>query len=325
MIVLCVLLSLCLPRARGDRPHVRSLQCQSRRSPPRTRGSTSNRRARAVPGHVSPAHAGIDLRHSMARPRTPSLPRARGDRPLEKTYRLAGSQSPPRTRGSTRDHGVRSHDVDVSPAHAGIDPASRGPWCTGCSLPRARGDRPCVGIVPTLGQVSPPRTRGSTRRDSSGKSHWRVSPAHAGIDLLNWAPPDVVARLPRARGDRPQRWNRCRNGGASPPRTRGSTSLRARGEWPVGVSPAHAGIDPWGTAAHHIPDGLPRARGDRPALDDGPDTSGLSPPRTRGSTCGYLGVSAHQGVSPAHAGIDPAVCWWAVVIPGLPRARGDRP
>ena len=93
----------------------------------------------------------------------------------------------------------------------------------------------------------------------------------------------------------------------------------------ITVSPAHAGIDPARPATSRRLPGLPRARGDRPSTKDANRARAASPPRTRGSTRGSAGLGDRCSVSPAHAGIDPALTAGKACGTCLPRARGDRP
>ena len=73
-------------------------------------------------GSVSPACAGIDPPGSSVGHLSPSLPRVRGDRPLEKLTSRASHLSPPRARGSTSYGYTVIPNEAVSPACAGIDP-----------------------------------------------------------------------------------------------------------------------------------------------------------------------------------------------------------
>src|SRR6266568_4369813 len=172
-------------------------------APPRTRGSTVPG-LRPPPGRAgSPAHAGIDPAGRSSPGRCSRLPRARGDRPLEKIVKDALTGAPPRTRGSTRVHHLAAGGEAGSPAHAGIDPSPPPQPTPAGRLPRARGDRPGRHSRRTSMSEAPPRTRGSTRVSLEPSAEQFGSPAHAGIDprVNRWPPPPFW--LPRARGDRP--------------------------------------------------------------------------------------------------------------------------
>ena len=167
--------------------------------------------------------------------------------------------------------------------------------------------------------------RGSTGSNHCQAATHAVSPAHAGIDLRGHLPRLGLPGLPRACGDRPAARISRFMARASPPRMRGSTfRFHCRPPYSY-VSPAHAGIDlvPW--LIEWIRARLPRACGDRPPAMRVISSPRLSPPRMRGSTpADVIGIIG-EGVSPAHAGIDPCSMdryrWrWC-----LPRACGDRP
>ena len=253
-----------LPRARGDRPFRRDHRYQSAGSPPRTRGSTSPSNARNRYACVSPAHAGIDPFRCRPLPGRQRLPRARGDRPEIIAAVWKELESPPRTRGSTPPCWCQPRTVQVSPAHAGIDPFPAAAPMRPSSLPRARGDRPYRPTQNRPARSSPPRTRGSTRKPSALIAPRCVSPAHAGIDPGSI--PDLLLgdRLPRARGDRPVDEAAKFLVTESPPRTRGSTWFCRPWEHRQCVSPAHAGIDLSRCTFSRRRTCLPRARGDRP-------------------------------------------------------------
>ena len=70
---------------------------------------------------------------------------------------------------------------------------------------------------------------------------------------------------------------------------------------------------------------LPRARGDRPALKKLRLMSGVASPCPRGSTPEEPAFAWRNRGFPVPAGIDP-LGWWRDEVPSrLPRARGDRP
>ena len=197
-----------LPRARGDRRHVRHINHEISAPSPRTRGSTSPMRPRARMRSAFPAHAGIDLVLCGAGKRCTGLPRARGDRPLRTSLEPYTPPPSPRTRGSTTSVVVDPGRTLAFPAHAGIDLSCRVKLKRANRLPRARGDRPCPYSSPTDKALPSPRTRGSTRRISDLRRITAAFPAHAGIDLTAVVGLFVLWGLPRARGDRPTDYSR---------------------------------------------------------------------------------------------------------------------
>ena len=133
------------------------------------------------------------------------------------------------------------------------------------------------------------------------------------------------ARLPRTRGDGPQRAHRERQKAAASPHTRGWT----REAWGVGVEeegfPAHAGMDPWACCGARSFPRLPRTRGDGPAHSASERSFPSASPHTRGWTLGVLTAKARMKGFPAHAGMDRRQPGAGQHAAGLPRTRGDGP
>ncbi len=96
------IMSFCLPRPRGDGPRVGGAGTEGTASPPPTRGWTRGRVLNRQPVLVSPAHAGMDPTATPATRGEASLPRPRGDGPVEKLKHPQRKASPPPTRGWTR-------------------------------------------------------------------------------------------------------------------------------------------------------------------------------------------------------------------------------
>ena len=212
------------------------------------------------------------------------LPRLRGDGPDTANSAQTQVRSPPPTRGWTRLGMTERGPGYVSPAYAGMDPSRVGIPQWSASLPRLRGDGPGMLESDSWTAPSPPPTRGWTL-DGSSLDRWvTVSPAYAGMDPRRTR---VVCRrgcLPRLRGDGPvlvcceplAPW--------SPPPTRGWTSTPRSAQSVWRVSPAYAGMDPVRHARRLSAIGLPRLRGDGPAMDAQAWDMIGSPPPTRGWT-----------------------------------------
>ncbi len=194
-----------------------------------------------------------------------SLPRTRGDRPSKEIPTWHENWSSPHTRGSTLLTLPQKVAAAVFPAHAGIDRRAMpsGYWRSG--LPRTRGDRPYNSLRKGALDESSPHTRGSTSPEIGPHSPVIVFPAHAGIDLTCLPRRPLSRRLPRTRGDRPQREMLAQKLEKSSPHTRGSTFAPAQHSGNLRVFPAHAGIDPFTRASAVVICCLPRTRGDRPA------------------------------------------------------------
>ncbi len=111
----------------------------------------------------------------------------------------------------------------------------------------------------------------------------------------------------------------------APPHPRGSTPDAPPSLNLDGGSPAPAGIDPMRVIPAPSISGLPRTRGDRPALDLDDHRQPEAPPHPRGSTPIEVRRGAGARGSPAPAGIDPPSGQPADRLARLPRTRGDRP
>ncbi len=316
---------LCLPRPRGDGPAGRRRTARRRGSPPPTRGWTLPNRLHHRVGGVSPAHAGMDPSRAALAYEARRLPRPRGDGPPQVIRGSSERESPPPTRGWTRQKRALWAHGDVSPAHAGMDPrqALRSKPRTG--LPRPRGDGPCRCSIPPMRWASPPPTRGWTLWRVARAGRGAVSPAHAGMDPTYTVDPTARGSLPRPRGDGPAARVNVQDRSESPPPTRGWTLRRVRLALERIVSPAHAGMDPRLVRRVDSPGSLPRPRGDGPHGAGIGTRRGQSPPPTRGWTR-LPRVPRWKGhVSPAHAGMDPARYPRVRAAGGLPRPRGDGP
>ncbi len=192
-----------LPRVRGDRPTAADSDPRLSVPPPRTRGSTRCRSCGLLIGTASPAYAGIDPPFVPAHRCRHSLPRVRGDRPVSQIVINDLRMPPPRTRGSTRPMSRKRRRQEASPAYAGIDPLQPIACQVVQRLPRVRGDRPLRPRLPPMLKKPPPRTRGSTPKNSRSHLQAHASPAYAGIDPHPGRRLPGSACLPRVRGDRP--------------------------------------------------------------------------------------------------------------------------
>src|SRR5690606_35794452 len=112
---------------------------------------------------------------------------------------------PPHTRGSTHREPATRPPRRVSPAYAGIDLPKVLSVVRQHCFPRIRGDRPSPSETRTRMLSFPPHTRGSTVGRHARRAGLVVSPAYAGIDLLDVAVWRRFEGFPRIRGDRPGR------------------------------------------------------------------------------------------------------------------------
>ena len=173
--------------------------------------------------------------------------------------------------------------------------------------------------------TAPPHTRGWTPLAVRSRLSARGSPAHAGMDPSARTTQPTQRRLPRTRGDGPDPAMTIVVSGMAPPHTRGWTPIFLVFPAIFGGSPAHAGMDPLSMRCRVGNKGLPRTRGDGPALIPPICRIYWAPPHTRGWTrpAGIREV-AYRG-SPAHAGMDLIWALTVLMAIGLPRTRGDGP
>ena len=255
------------------------------------------------------------------------LPRTRGDGPQVEP-RLGGvERASPHTRGWTVD-GLRLRRYRRGfPAHAGMDPACM-PSCAGDAwLPRTRGDGPLWRIPNPSDATASPHTRGWTPLVMRDALKSRGFPAHAGMDPPRPAAPGARRRLPRTRGDGPQRRAARLQLAQASPHTRGWTRNRLRGgrrDCREGF-PAHAGMDPSAGARDSSRSRLPRTRGDGSRTYHVYLAFVEASPHTRGWTAAVPLLVLQVVGFPAHAGMDPAASASTALRRRLPRTRGDGP
>ena len=294
-----------LPRTRGDGPPLLMSGDVTFRAPPHTRGWTRARIPSESLRRGSPAHAGMDPRQDVHRYPARRLPRTRGDGPEGEHAVIHTVRAPPHTRGWTRHRAPARVSGQGSPAHAGMDLVNLEPFLALARLPRTRGDGPFWDLEDATRREAPPHTRGWTPQAPSAAAAAPGSPAHAGMDPRRSRSRAPRARLPRTRGDGPDRRREYGNSHEAPPHTRGWTRRQAARTSLDHGSPAHAGMDPAMNAASTPSHGLPRTRGDGPRIVQEPTVALTAPPHTRGWTrYRWLRRLAILG-SPAHAGMDP--------------------
>ncbi len=268
-----------LPRPRGDGPAFAFADQPGNMAPPPTRGWTRKPRGVVPMKAGSPAHAGMDPspRRPAGRPRR--LPRPRGDGPRGLRIPQSFHEAPPPTRGWTRDADHDWRRDGGSPAHAGMDP---------------RNTRWSYSV-----RRLPPPTRGWTPREDRFPAKPGGSPAHAGMD------PSASLRvrrggwLPRPRGDGPSSTAPNSSTAAAPPPTRGWTLVPLVVVFDAVGSPAHAGMDPSKTGFRISHLGLPRPRGDGPAIGLAGLRIAEAPPPTRGWTRPVAPASPERAMSGA--------------------------
>ncbi len=168
-----------------------------------------------------------------------------------------------------------------------------------------RGDRPPYGRGSGMAAAATPHARGSTQGYRRTEPADAGYPACAGIDPMSVDHSPLIDRLPRMRGDRPERSAPFDGSSMATPHARGSTRSSCRSTTQGCGYPACAGIDLL------------------TGSDD--DLDGRATPHARGST--HASRTAQLGCCgyPACAGIDPSRSSNTRASWRLPRMRGDRP
>ena len=293
-----------LPRTRGDGPRAPGAAVFLAEASPHTRGWPRSPQRKKGTDRGFPAHAGMDPcwpRRSRGRCR---LPRTRGDGPASVRSARWTVRASPHTRGWTRGRLDGIGDVYGFPAHAGMDRSTNRKRADWTWLPRTRGDGPVSmsSVHPLM--VASPHTRGWTRQLELAPACRLGFPAHAGMDPSAPSARPPSTRLPRTRGDGPQR---LAGGGTyqwASPHTRGWTRPAGRGGPPTGGFPAHAGMDRRPRRPRRPRGRLPRTRGDGPRYASASMRRLVASPHTRGWTLRPGADDARRGGFPAHAGMD---------------------
>ena len=171
-------------------------------SPPHTRGKESSRSAQYRRQGITPAHAGkrTDFFLSLSCPE--DHPRTRGEKLLLEGSYLAFRGSPPHTRGKGNECIKTTHQLGITPAHAG---KSRDRCFNGIPRwdhPRTRGEKLCGYNHYSLCSGSPPHTRGKGHYVYCRAVPIRITPAHAGKSFPLHPFQTHTQDHPRTRGEK---------------------------------------------------------------------------------------------------------------------------
>ena len=149
-----------LPRSRGDVPSHRAGSDRASESAPLTRGCSPLAFKKNLAPLVCPAHAGMFPEYDAPAEDFQSLPRSRGDVPLQLFRLFHAIASAPLTRGCSPTHHGSVLNAFVCPAHAGMFPYLVASRQSRSSLPRSRGDVPPPPAHTPRLPWSAPLTRG---------------------------------------------------------------------------------------------------------------------------------------------------------------------
>ena len=179
-----LLFLLRFPRACGDGPRGERLTGRSSRFSPRMRGWT----VESVKDYL----------------KADRFPRACGDGPEQTPFDLLRKQFSPRMRGWTEGSFALPFQVEVFPAHAGMDRMSSLKRRSRQRFPRACGDGPRLLATGAFEEVSFPRACGDgPYSPTSLKTSTPFSPRMRGWTALVQGYIPVYSRFPRACGDGP--------------------------------------------------------------------------------------------------------------------------
>ena len=214
------------PRARGERPCVRTCRSCACGSSPRARGTARRGRGATPRSRFIPARAGNGNRTARSPCTTAVHPRARGERNLTAIRNRTTGGSSPRARGTESRGEPQPEDRRFIPARAGNGAPLSRIRAARPVHPRARGERgdSLEGMWSGIG--SSPRARGTAENVGFYCSITRFIPARAGNGTPRaWAAQPSPVH-PRARGERVYAVGaRSPNAGSSP-RARGTDGGR---------------------------------------------------------------------------------------------------
>ena len=310
---------------RGDGPRRKPATVHSVPFPPHARGWTPEHRTPDGRLDVSPACAGMDPGSPTCDSANRCFPRMRGDGPLPPCATNPTSMFPPHARGWTRRPGRVGAYPGVSPACAGMDPFTMSYRVLLEGFPRMRGDGPSSAALMTVAAKFPPHARGWTVAQGHTRRRRAVSPACAGMDLMDLQPFQRRFRFPRMRGDGPLLRDDLSPSAPFPPHARGWTLGLYYEAYASMVSPACAGMDRLLSRCRRARRCFPRMRGDGPVQADIESVTTAFPPHARGWTSVHHADDRARGVSPACAGMDPCRILARGRSTSFPRMRGDGP
>ena len=253
-----------LPRTRGDGPARAERVGRPAPASPHPRGWTVCAGDRTGPGRGFPAPAGMDPAASGSAAPTGRLPRTRGDGPRSWSAAAVLWPASPHPRGWTQTDAAQLSQATGFPAPAGMDRKQAGGRRTAARLPRTRGDGPRTSSFLTASVEASPHPRGWTRLTGGLRGVLGGFPAPAGMDPPAARGPTGRARLPRTRGDGPQRPAHSHDALEASPHPRGWTVAAVIERLIQLGFPAPAGMDPGRRGEHRYHGRLPRTRGDGP-------------------------------------------------------------
>ena len=229
------------PRSRGENAVAQVTGGSQPGSSPLTRGKQGRRGRGPHPLGLIPAHAGkTPGRHTLLGT-CRAHPRSRGENADARSLAMPQAGSSPLTRGKRRTDVLTCAPARLIPAHAGKTSRRTRPREKWWAHPRSRGENrePTQTLQHTCG--SSPLTRGKRGRDSGGRRHGGLIPAHAGKTPAPGRRCLIRRAHPRSRGENAAACVVAAARGGSSPLTRGKRVASGIGLAYCGLIPAHAG------------------------------------------------------------------------------------
>ena len=172
------------PRIRGEHSASRSRAGVVMGSPPHTRGALSTGSPPLFGGGITPAYAGSTISSGSRSPSFRDHPRIRGEHLESSGHRVAGTGSPPHTRGAPSSYLPCAPARGITPAYAGSTPPYTRTPRELRDHPRIRGEHSESAEMLPSDLGSPPHTRGARRLRAAHQLYQGITPAYAGSTLL---------------------------------------------------------------------------------------------------------------------------------------------
>ena len=288
------------------------------------RGEASIRAAYAAESGITPAHAGRSCVCPAFISRSQDHPRACGEKKRYYWLKLQDDGSPPRMRGEESRLLFPKLQTRITPAHAGRSDCA---FCFTRSAkdhPRACGEKGRCLVCAVMHQGSPPRMRGEEGFPVCLETPLRITPAHAGRSILDFAEGVLSEDHPRACGEKNDCCQPQFDLQGSPPRMRGEDNFRWCGSSGQGITPAHAGRSELQSIIDQLFGDHPRACGEKAKVRPGQGCLPGSPPRMRGEVVRKVVLSMKIGITPAHAGRSLFPSYTCRAKRDHPRACGEK-
>ena len=167
------------------------------------RGKVCLQTARQLSHRITPAHAGKSNTGQNRGYSNKDHPRACGEKSAFIMLHTASVGSPPRMRGKERRCVGNDIHQRITPAHAGKSLYDFGTIQPDRDHPRACGEKSPTKAANESPAGSPPRMRGKVFGRSRGRHSDRITPAHAGKSILDFAEGVLSEDHPRACGEKP--------------------------------------------------------------------------------------------------------------------------